>query len=81
MRKIVLIMLTVFTLGSCTVLMDNMDRDSLNTSTERAQENHTTVMIEGCEYLFMLVKGGYTAVTHKGNCSNPIHVYNKKEVP
>ena len=27
---------------------------------------------QGCEYLFL--EGGYT---HKGNCKNPIHCYNK----
>ncbi len=41
-----------------------------------------TIIIEGCEYL--VIENGTTAmsnysiaITHKGNCSNPIHIYNK----
>jgi len=31
------------------------------------------VTIEGCEYLKMRSYSGYFSLTHKGNCSNPIH--------
>lgn len=34
------------------------------------------VMIDGCEYL---ENTGSYAVSHKGDCKNPIHVYNKIE--
>ena len=41
-------------------------------------EYHTSVIfvIEGCEYI--TVKGLY-GFCHKGNCSNPIHVYGGQE--
>ena len=41
-----------------------------------------TIIIEGCEYLVIensaAANNNYSiAVTHKGNCSNPIRIYNK----
>ena len=33
------------------------------------------VTIDGCEYLYG-PWGNATVLTHKGNCKNPIHVYN-----
>jgi len=36
----------------------------------------TQFKYQGCEYLS--TGGNYSqTVTHKGNCSNPIHIYNK----
>lgn len=35
--------------------------------------NYTIVNIEGCEYFLYPVTHGYSSMTHKGNCSNPIH--------
>lgn len=35
--------------------------------------NYTEVNIEGCEYFLYPVTHGYSSLTHKGNCSNPIH--------
>lgn len=40
-------------------------------------QSYTVVEIEGCEYIqisFMRgLQSGYYAITHKGNCKNPIH--------
>lgn len=37
----------------------------------------SVVVIEDCEYL--LIGVGYAQVfSHKGNCKNPIHIYNNK---
>jgi hypothetical protein len=30
---------------------------------------------DGCEYFVVKTNGVVTAMTHKGNCSNPIHQY------
>ena len=35
------------------------------------------IQIEGCEYLRYMGAQGYKHVTHKGNCNNTIHYYNK----
>ena len=37
------------------------------------------IVIDDCEYLYGYVggNGGYV-LCHKGNCNNPIHVYNKE---
>jgi hypothetical protein len=31
--------------------------------------------MDGCEYLVVQTNGHVTAMTHKGNCNNPIHHY------
>lgn len=33
---------------------------------------------DGCEYIRSVVYGGIT-YCHKGNCKNPIHIYNKEK--
>lgn len=38
-------------------------------------EDHV-VIIDKCEYLFY-GQGHDEKLTHKGNCSNPVHIYNK----
>jgi hypothetical protein len=35
------------------------------------------VIINGCEYLVTYGYNGGQSLTHKGNCKNPIHPYNK----
>lgn len=37
---------------------------------------YTTVQFDGCEYL---VSTSDKSIAHKGNCKNPIHLYNKVE--
>jgi hypothetical protein len=34
------------------------------------------VVIDGCEYLMYRSYYGCAEITHKGNCLNPIHMYN-----
>lgn len=37
---------------------------------------YKTVKLDGCEYIYVSVNSGYAGalgLTHKGNCSNPIH--------
>ena len=35
----------------------------------------STTEEDGCEYYMVKTNGVVTAMTHKGNCSNPIHQY------
>ena len=51
--------------------------------TEEAVNTREVVEIDGCEYI--TVRSGHCAwsnysfaITHKGNCKNPIHVYRKE---
>lgn len=37
-----------------------------------------TVVYDGCEYLMFITYGGVGVLSHKGNCSNPIHKCNCK---
>lgn len=36
------------------------------------------LVIDGCEYIATPSAYQYTSITHKGNCTNSIHIYNKK---
>lgn len=38
--------------------------------------NFIVVKIDGCEYIEARSAYGYFSYAHKGNCSNPIHIYN-----
>lgn len=42
-------------------------------------DNMITV-IEGCQYIRNPSYGGSIIYTHKGNCNNPIHIYNTNAV-
>jgi hypothetical protein len=38
------------------------------------------IEVEGCEYLYAFNPGnGFNVFTHKGNCKNPVHLYNKEK--
>lgn len=39
------------------------------------KQTATTTEEDGCEYYIFKTGGVVTAITHKGNCSNPIHQY------
>jgi hypothetical protein len=41
-------------------------------------ETYEVRVIEGCEYLMCRTTHGYNVPTHKGNCTNNIHIYNKE---
>ena len=55
-------------IGVCFVPMIKREQDSHKFDIPA----HVTVVIEGCEYLKMHTHNN-DILTHKGNCSNPIH--------
>ena len=53
---------------------------SRNVSGENIKEGHQVVVIDGCEYIYYSETQGYAGygfLAHKGDCKNPIHLYNK----
>lgn len=40
-------------------------------------ENIAVVTIDSCEYLKIVTYGAFYIYSHKGNCSNKIHIYQK----
>lgn len=51
-------------------------------TSKRISEDASVIVIDNCQYIFMEkgFKGGNNysmALTHKGNCTNHIHQYNK----
>jgi hypothetical protein len=43
--------------------------------TELVKWNYDVIAIEGCEYI-QIGTGSSMSIAHKGNCKNPIHIYN-----
>lgn len=39
------------------------------------KDGYSVIVIEGCEYIESPTSHGFFCLTHKGNCSNPIHSY------
>lgn len=42
---------------------------------EVSKLNYTIITVDGCEYVYFGY-GGAVVFTHKGDCKNPIHIYN-----
>lgn len=69
------LILSLLILTSCTV---PSDKDFAARIQSGVQE-HSVILIDYCEYI-VLTNRPYSAdmtITHKGNCTNPIHCYNK----
>ncbi len=69
-----LLVLLSFAIISC----DQIQEKSLE-NVQKIKESvpeYTVVVIDGCEYLRLEHTHGYASLTHKGNCKNPIHIYN-----
>jgi hypothetical protein len=70
MKKVVLVLVIIGLLGSCT--KPTVETKSTHIVTGKGNNPLTVVVIEGCEYL-EYDQGHHYSLCHKGNCSNPIH--------
>jgi hypothetical protein len=67
------------TIGSCEYKKDNSANNIKEKDDVRDKFAVSIIgvtRIEGCEY-FILDTYGTNSLVHKGNCNNPIHIYNK----
>lgn len=69
--KIMLLIPIVFMFG-CISEQEELERKKVLT------EHHPVILIDNCEYIAWGGSHGEVGITHKGNCSNSIHIYNKK---
>jgi hypothetical protein len=72
-------LLFVFCFGICVFFLSQIKPETVEE--ERIMYPHglrlESVKIDGCEYWYGRNGGIDSAVlTHKGNCNNPIHIYN-----
>ena len=59
---------------SCDFHNGKTNKPKVHISTLGRNLNYEVIIIEGCQYVFML--NGYAGyMAHKGNCNNPIHNY------
>ncbi len=73
--QIILCALAMFIASGCSSDQEPQEKRTHNDSLPE----YTIVVIEGCEYFRFLSTHGYVHITHKGNCKNPIHFYNKNQ--
>jgi short subunit fatty acids transporter len=60
-------------------IVDEQKKDKSKQVEEKKDKyapQHNIIIIEGCEYIQFSSFGGWSYI-HKGNCNNPIHIYNK----
>ena len=75
MKKIFLVLSVLFLFGCG--YETNIEKKSTNTIYSEYGSYIQEFKYEGCEYIGYLYGGNGDWGTHKGNCSNPIHDYNK----
>lgn len=70
MKKMLFLLMLSLMIGGC------IDNDGV---VERIRDSEgysrRVITIDGCEYF----AGAYYMLEHKGNCKNPIHIYNKEK--
>lgn len=84
MKNIIIISAILFGLQSCGPenrgpKAPESKRMELDTTSRYYDQHYKIYTLEGCEYI---VAGYGNAVwgSHKGNCKNPIHVYNQADI-
>jgi len=50
---------------------------SIGNHIDKVNDQHERIVIDGCEYISFLTYYGYRGLTHKGNCTNSVHIYKK----
>lgn len=73
MKRINILILTI-ALGVCGCV-----KSEVAVVEHNIKGNYKLLIIENCEYFQWNVTHGYMSITHKGNCSNPIHTPFKRD--
>lgn len=72
MEKIILMLLSLICLSCNPMTIEEQ------MSTENELWKSSIIIIDGCEYFKYKTYYHYNVIEHKGNCKNPIHIYNAK---
>lgn len=80
MKKLTFFVCILFIIGCISTDSNGIVHSSSNYY-KHVQAGHVIIDIEECEYIYFHHAGNYGegVLTHKGNCKNPIHCYNKLE--
>jgi hypothetical protein len=70
MKKILTAVLLIGMMSSCTER--NIEKVNTKYVIYDGANPLEVVTVDSCQYLF-IISGSYMALTHKGNCNNPIH--------
>lgn len=78
MKNKILIFISILFLSSCeTKNKDEIKANSVAFKLVYDDVNYATILIDSCEYI-VLSPGSYgQSLSHKGNCKNKIHIYDK----
>jgi len=73
MKLAILVVTLALMCGGC-----KMNSETQHQRQQQYVDEHTTVVvIDGCQYLYYSGCSG-VSVSHKGNCTNSIHLYNNR---
>jgi hypothetical protein len=80
--KLVAVVLATLAMAGSIIALSGCQLDTVETPVERIQRKSSIVVIDECQYIFMengiADRNNYAfSLTHKGNCTNHIHSYNK----
>jgi len=88
MNKVLFIIVTILCLGCSFEGQGQITKKEHAISTHKAftvkgpffTETLDIIIMDGCEYIYGNIgsNGGYV-LCHKGNCNNPIHIYNQEK--
>jgi uncharacterized alpha/beta hydrolase family protein len=76
--KLIVVLFIILVLTSCIKDIEQR-RQSIthdNFVEELQVQRYRVFRIEGCQYIWLTGSGGFS---HKGNCDNPIHIYNTSD--
>ncbi len=77
-----LVMLTLLLIVGCENRDANPETNiSMGEIHEEGEYHFTVILIDNCEYLMLMMDRnqpheGFGFMAHKGNCRNPVHIYN-----
>lgn len=54
-----------------------MQQYEINKTANKFGDKFDVIQIDSCEYIYSSLFTREGLLTHKGNCKNPIHIYNK----
>lgn len=80
MKRILILISIAFLITSCNENLGEKAPDSkrmeLDSESKYYDQNYKVYTLEGCEYILVGDGNGQWG-SHKGNCKNPIHDYNR----
>lgn len=74
------VMIIIAILGLLAAIIFGKSNQAKVISNAKTISSDMVEVIDKCQYIKNFTTHGYYVYTHKGNCNNPIHIYNTNTV-